>query len=573
MVICQILSLGLLRTFATYFACWNCTSFTILDLSSFAIMLFSHFVIVNAVAFASMMAASSAQVTYNGTCAPNPTNVTYSGGSVVLALFKTWRDVYPCNTLNISSNGGGGEIAMVRVCGTSNSSSNRLSPVDLSGNFRYALPSEVITENSTDSIVSGQGRCNVTGNMAMRKLREIEVGSLAVSVVVASTGPAKACIDAMGGLTVAQLNWIFTNLTTTPNTTVAPNYQNPPRGGLAKSRYWSDLSSDPKCPATEIVLHGGTAFSTPMIHFHSHARMNYPLAQTDLGRGIFTSNDPVVVADQIAQSPNGIGFLFYHASVESNTLLHGVPISADAFGGSYIAPTLSGIRFGGNYPLLFPLVVYVHYSTVMNNTDTSTTTAAPRLAQVRDLLQFVLSYYGSAAEELGFGYVSLDTQRRRLMLCRLDYTEYCASAAVGTNAPVTMNPVQTPTASTLAPATAPLDQTTLAPADAPVGTPTMAPVIVSAAAPVKAPTRAPAKTPTRAPVKGAVLPAPMSALRPPAPTAAPQEPELPLVSALFAPLGNLFANLPDIPFLSDLPSLSELLCPPEFIQKLTGISC
>lgn len=96
-----------------------------------------------------------------------------------------------------------------------------------------------------------------------RNAIQIEVAIDGLTIAVKRDSPAEACIEALGGLTVDQLRWMFTNLG--DSALEAAGWD--PRSvanldGDPSTHRWSELKDDPACLDAEIMISGGLGGTT-----------------------------------------------------------------------------------------------------------------------------------------------------------------------------------------------------------------------------------------------------------------------------------------------------------------------
>lgn len=90
-----------------------------------------------------------------------------------------------------------------------------------------------------------------------RKVIQVETAVDGLTVAVKKGGIAEACINKLGGLTIDQLRWIFSNFGEIYlrdqgwSDDAVPN-----NDGDANTKHWSELLDDPACPATQIKISG-----------------------------------------------------------------------------------------------------------------------------------------------------------------------------------------------------------------------------------------------------------------------------------------------------------------------------
>ena len=169
------------------------------------------------------------------TCGPDG-SIKIAGSSTVLPLAEIWAEYYQENcegvTITVESGGSGGGAG--RVC----ANSAKGTPVDIGDMSRDWKGTEA------DRRDDGFTMDCLAGDTS-RSARQIQVAIDGLSVVMKKGGAADVCVNThLGGLTVDQLRWMFSNEADTGYTPANDD------GDAIKE--WSDLSAD--CGAAEIVL-------------------------------------------------------------------------------------------------------------------------------------------------------------------------------------------------------------------------------------------------------------------------------------------------------------------------------
>ncbi|KAL7575238.1 hypothetical protein ACA910_018720 [Epithemia clementina (nom. ined.)] len=281
---------------------------------------------------------------------------TMAGSSTVFPLAELWAGVYQvfCNT-TIRVEGGGSSRGACRVCGQCDASHE-----DEEGR---ALPPAEIGDMSRNWI-AGMEANSINGYMydcaqSDRKVTQIEVAIDGLSVVTASSGIAHECIEALGGLTRDQLRWIFSSFTTAELQADGWVESSVPFLDTDdKSHLWSELSSDPRCPAVEIKIAGADSYSGTydyMVEYLFNTAkgetfdLNRPLNATNPQDAsyFFSSLDDDIV-EYLQQTEAGIGY-FGYAYVASNTDTLD-PVAIRSPNGYYVKPEPTSIE-SGDYPM------------------------------------------------------------------------------------------------------------------------------------------------------------------------------------------------------------------------------
>ena len=172
-------------------------------------------------------------------------SISIAGSSTVLPLAEAWAEAFEvlCGNTALTVEGGGSSSGAGRVC----ANSEKGTPVNIGDMSRDWKTSEATRDSNGYTMSCLKGDTSI-------KVNQIKVAVDGLSVVVKKGGAAESCISGMGGLTVAQLRWIFADMTDAELTTagldmasVIPNSDNDDT-----TQKWSELDST--CPDSQIVL-------------------------------------------------------------------------------------------------------------------------------------------------------------------------------------------------------------------------------------------------------------------------------------------------------------------------------
>ena len=172
-------------------------------------------------------------------------SISIAGSSTVLPLAEAWAESFEvlCGNTAMTVEGGGSSSGAGRVC----ANSEKGTPVNIGDMSRDWKTSEATRDSNGYTMSCLKGDTSIVVNQIM-----VAVDGL--SVVTKSGGAAESCVSGMGGLTVAQLRWIFADMTDAELTTagldmasVIPNSDN-----NDATQKWSELDST--CPDSQIVL-------------------------------------------------------------------------------------------------------------------------------------------------------------------------------------------------------------------------------------------------------------------------------------------------------------------------------
>jgi phosphate transport system substrate-binding protein len=238
-----------------------------------------------------------------------------------------------------------------------------------------------------------------------------------LSVVVKKGGAADQCISSMGGLSMAQLRWIYTDWTESEltadgldMTSVTPNNDN---DGV---REWSDLSDSSACADNEIKLWGADSDSGTYEYFGEQVfckncfagKEGYEAEGFDSVRGYQNSADDNQIVNGIQSDENAIGYFGYaYYEENANTLSVAAIANNDTHGvqdaGGAVTPEASTVA-DGSYA---PLSRYIYMN--VNNDDW-------------DLVRGFIEYGFSAAgmeHVMDVGYVALPQAMIDEMIARM----------------------------------------------------------------------------------------------------------------------------------------------------------
>jgi ABC-type phosphate transport system substrate-binding protein len=95
-----------------------------------------------------------------------------------------------------------------------------------------------------------------------RNVIQIETATQGLTVAVKKGGIAEQCIGKLGGLTIDQLRWMFSNFVEVQlresgwSDEAVPN-----NDGNPNTKYWGELMNDPACAAVQISIAGPDSLS------------------------------------------------------------------------------------------------------------------------------------------------------------------------------------------------------------------------------------------------------------------------------------------------------------------------
>jgi ABC-type phosphate transport system substrate-binding protein len=325
----------------------------------------------------------------------------------VFPIAQIWAGIYElaCG-VTITVEGGGSSVGAGRVCGDTAMGST----VDIGDMSRQWTPSEGFSSNEY------LFNCNSPGDTS-RSAMQIEVAIDGLSVVTKTGGVAETCIKSLGGLTIDQLRWIYSNydemqlIASGWNAAAAV----PNSDGNPNTHLWSEFLDSPNCPATEIIIAGADALAGAYDHF-----LKTVLTDSENGE-VFDSNRPngytsSDVADEllvhfIRDQDAAIGFCGYAHYYSNRDIISAMPIKN--YVGKFIVPSPETVGDGSYSPLSRRIYM---------NLLTST------LVTTRPFVEFGLNNANLVAIT---GYVPIPVVDRSEMFSRLAGTSPATSPTTG----------------------------------------------------------------------------------------------------------------------------------------------
>eukprot|EP00854_Cymbomonas_tetramitiformis_P013937 gene13937-16474_t len=264
-----------------------------------------------------------------------------AGSSTVYPIAKAWETRYSQLNDNIlfTARGGGSSVGAYSVCHTA---------TDIGDMSREFLPSEAmphadgvtyqcVRHDEDAAMTCHSGYCSPRHDY----VTQWTVGRDIVSAFVATGGSADACISRLGGLSFAQLRWIYSSLDTSQLAADGMNLSSTvPNDDFDDDREWSDLGSYPECLHEKIEIWGPDSGSGTQLFFKelvmwrgSETQPEHAQTVEDEGFGRAGSplhhsrNDNYIIAGVI-ESGQAIGFVSY-AYVQQHQFLTAAPISKE----------------------------------------------------------------------------------------------------------------------------------------------------------------------------------------------------------------------------------------------------
>lgn len=293
------------------------------------------------------------------TCGPPGETITIAGSSTLFPIAKLWGGIYElaCD-VTVSVEGGGSAVGAGRVCANLKYGT----PVDIGDMTRPFTLREAYSDNGY------LYNCRSPGDTS-RSTVQIEVAIDGLSVATKVDGSAAKCIQALGGLTLDQLRWIYSSYNETQlaaagwNKAAVPNSDN-----NTKTHLWSELLDSKHCLPTEIKIGVSDIFSGVYDHFLQTILVDNKNGEVfdsvrSAGYAFGDAADEVLVnylrdhEDAIAY----FGYAFYFANQDELSL---VPIRNNA--GTFILPSPETVTDGTYNPLSRRIVMNVVSKSLIN---------------------------------------------------------------------------------------------------------------------------------------------------------------------------------------------------------------
>ena len=332
--------------------------------------------------------------------------INIAGSSTVFPVASAWGQAYSMDNTDttVTVAGGGSGAGASKVCSTDTDSVNI---GDMSREWKDSeatMDSDGYTYNCLDS--------NVT-------VTQMIVAIDGLSVVIKKNGAADQCISSMGGLSMSQLRWIYSDWS-------EDDLANHAEGGLDMNsttpnndgdgvREWSDFANNSACEEQEIKLWGADSDSGTYEYFGEQVFCKNCFAKADpvaegfdSARGYQNSADDNQIVSGVTGDEYAIAYFGYAYYEENKNVVSVVSIAnndthgiADA--GGAVAPESSTVA-DGSYA---PLSRYIYMN--VNNND---------WGLVQGFMEFGFSSEGQdLVADVGF--VSLTPELRQEMLDRI----------------------------------------------------------------------------------------------------------------------------------------------------------
>lgn len=330
-------------------------------------------------------------------CGPSGQIFSLAGSSTVYPMAKLWAEKYMemCAGISITVESGGSSSGAARVCGNLKEG---VTAVDVGDMSREWFPSE--------GLESPNGYLyNCVAGDQTRSAIQIGVAIDGISLATKKNGAAHNCIHILGGLTVDQLRWIYSNYTFDEllatgwdPETVANDDANP------KTHLWSEL--DARCDPVEVRIAGTETDSGTSEYFQETILVDLDYGESYAStrdQGYYTSTDDNEILKYLEDDDAAIAFVGSTYILRNKTELSAVPVQNDE--GNFILPSLDHLSDGTYNPLSRVL-----YMNVLND--------AASLDNTRPFIRFGFSSNGTELVSQT-GYAAIDESERQVILSLL----------------------------------------------------------------------------------------------------------------------------------------------------------
>ena len=278
--------------------------------------------------------------------------INIAGSSTVFPVASAWGQAFSQanSQFTVTVAGGGSGAGASKVCSTDTDS---VHIGDMSRGWKDSeatVSEDGYTYNCLDSDIT---------------VTQLVVAIDGLSVVVKKGGAADQCITSMGGLSMAQLRWIYSDWTESEleadglvMSSITPNNDD---DGV---REWGDLSASGACADTEIKLWGADSDSGTYEYFGEQVfckncfagKEGYEAEGFDSARGYQNSADDNQIVNGINGDENAIGYFGYaYYEENANTLSVSAIANNDTHGvqdaGGAVTPEASTVADGSYAPL------------------------------------------------------------------------------------------------------------------------------------------------------------------------------------------------------------------------------
>ena len=337
--------------------------------------------------------------------------VTIAGSSTVFPVAQLWSEIYSVGCeINFDVNGGGSSVGAGRVCGNLDLGE----PVDIgnmSREWKVGSESNLVSLKKEFAIEENNGgdflyQCLQPPGDETRSAIQIDVAIDGLTVAVQEGGAAYQCIQLLGGLTVDQLRWIYSNYNDRDLVDSGWDQDSSLRNSdfNSQTHLWSELDS--RCEHIEIRIAGADSLSGTYEYFLETVLTDFDNGETfDVDRpgfGYENSEDDERLVAYLQEFGEAISYFGYSYYYENSGSLSAVPVQNDA--GDYVLPDPTTIGDGTYNPLARRI-----YMNLLNDEET-----------LKNTVPFVK--FGLQHPELvtHTGYVAIPESDIEIMMARLD---------------------------------------------------------------------------------------------------------------------------------------------------------
>ena len=355
--------------------------------------------------------------------------ITIAGSSTVFPVAQLWSEIFSigCNNVKIDLNGGGSSVGAGRVCGNT----DRGTPVDIgnmSREWRVGNEADVKSlkkkkesddedgedgENANDDFLY---TCLEPPGDSSRSAIQIDVAIDGLTIAVQEGGVAYQCIQLLGGLSVDQLRWIYSNYNDRDLVDTGWD-QNSLRNSdfNSQTHLWSEL--DGRCEHIEIRIAGADDLSGTYEYFSETVFTDHDNGETfDTARpgfGYENSEDDEKLVTYLQEFGEAISYFGYSYYYVNRNALSAVPVQNND--GNFVLPDPTTIGDGTYNPLARRI-----YMNLLNDEDT-----------LKHTIPFVKFGLNNPALVGHTGYVAIPQQDVEMMINRLDNAPYDSKSGVG----------------------------------------------------------------------------------------------------------------------------------------------
>lgn len=327
-------------------------------------------------------------------CGPSGQSFSMAGSSTVYPLVKLWADNYMalCAGIVITVEKGGSSSGAARVCGNVKEGETAVDVGDMS---REWYQSEGLESNN------GYLYQCVAGDQT-RSIIQIGIAVDGISLATKKNGTADSCIQLLGGLSVDQLRWIYSNYTfdellaTGWDPEAVTNDDADPSTHL-----WSEI--DARCDPVEVWIAGTEKDSGTSDYFQETILVDLDHGEDYAAtrfQGYFTSTIDEEILEYIGTNEAAIAFVGSTSILRNHPKLSSVPIQNDE--GNFMLPTIDHLTDSTYNP--FSRVLYMN---LLND--------AASLDRTRPFLNFGFSSNGTELVA-DTGYAAIGESEREILL-------------------------------------------------------------------------------------------------------------------------------------------------------------